>query len=1390
MIKKVLFASFLLLLFFTKLFGQQVYRVERGERPPIDYSRLNEDAWEAGVLIVKFSVELEQHLDLNIPKPDKDGIITFNVEGIDKLNKSFGVRSVRQHFASEAFSDGFTDRHKAWGFHLWYRFEFDAKQDIPAMLKQFDKLKEIDVVEPAFRKVLVETVGDIDFIPVKPTEVNQTVYAQEEPWFPNDEHFGQYQWHYYNTGSYDGTPGADISLPAAWSLETGNDEVIVAIIDGGIDFTHPDLQGSNWSEFGYNFVDDNTVIVPDNHGTHVGGTVGAVSNNEIGVAGVAGGSGSADGVRLMSLQVFHPIEQGDGFHLAPIFAADNDAAISQNSWSYYYSGVYEQNALDAIDYFNVNGGGDVLVDGGISIFATGNSNSQGEFYPAFYSGTFSVSATNNKDIRAYYSNYGDWVDISAPGGETNIEGPRGVLSTMVPDDEGHMYAFYMGTSMACPHVSGIAALILSKYPGQFNPQNIKDILTNSADNIYHVNPSFIGKLGWGRANAYQALIYAGIYHTLPEPPANIEVISYGEDFIEINWSLNSDQDSVMLVYSPIGVIGRPENGIVYQPGDNLPGGGVVAMVGDVVGFLHQNLTTATSYMYRLYSVNQNHAYSSALNIIAKTTCAAIELPYIQKFNSTEFPDCWSHSPSVGNWYLETSWGNPAPSVRFNSAPMLFNYNYAFETPVFIGDISGSEITLQFDLNLERGVPPLSTVEYLTVQVFDGNNWVDVMQFDNITSNIPWNTYSVDITEFALGHDFGVRFTAHGEDSYNIWFWGIDNVIVYASSCNFPENIEVIEKTAHSALIGWDEDISVDLWNLKYGQPGFDPYWSGTAVHDVSGNSFLIEGLSPWTEYDVYVQSHCAEGDQSLWTGPLNFKTMPTCPEPVSLQANEITGNSALINWEPVGEEEEWILNWGLTGFNPNNAGILVSGITEAQYSLDNLEGNTVYDVYVRAYCSADDVSFWQGPVTFDTPCGVVELPYVQNFDDDTRLCWSFPEGQGNWKFAENFAPPSSVSGPPHAVFTWNPIVTNYSHSITSPVLYAPNNHEEVAMDFILFFNSHSHATIERISLEYKLLDAGSWSLLQSYSNAGMGNANVEHITEEMIIPNVAGQYFQIRFRAHGINSFNANGRSIDDLVIYQITEESCFKPSDLYADQITTNSAEISWTPGGDESGWEILWGHEGFDHQSAGSLITNINAIPYLLENLEHSSSYDVYLRAVCNNGLFSELVGPVTFTTETPWYDVVVIVNPEEGGVVSGYGTFMHGHDVTLTATPADNYVFVSWEESGQQYSTDLQINFVLEEDRSFIANFQLAVFVNELVDNWLTIYPNPASRHINIYSSIKINTLEVFNITGQMVKSHQVNKNSYLMDATSLQEDVYVVRILLVNNEIITRRLLIVR
>ncbi|WP_296296452.1 subtilase family N-terminal domain-containing protein [Lentimicrobium sp.] len=283
--------------------------VIRGERPPIDIMSVPDDAMEQGIIRIKFSRSAEALLDNHLPSTDPRGIVQFGLPGTDQLNRQFGVTEVRKTFAAAMQNTRFADRHRAWGFHLWYDLIVSESTDLRAMVSAYTLPGEIELSEPVYRKHLIGNVMNPIQLPPE-TGLNYT---------PNDPQYNA-QWHYHNTGQQGGTTDADIDLPEAWNINRGDTEVIVAIVDQGIQYTHPDLAGNMWSGIGYNFVDDSPTIVPGDHGTHVAGTVAANTNNGTGVSGVAGGDGSGNGVRLMSCQVFIGSSGGSGFENAPVYA--------------------------------------------------------------------------------------------------------------------------------------------------------------------------------------------------------------------------------------------------------------------------------------------------------------------------------------------------------------------------------------------------------------------------------------------------------------------------------------------------------------------------------------------------------------------------------------------------------------------------------------------------------------------------------------------------------------------------------------------------------------------------------------------------------------------------------------------------------------------------------------------------------------------------------------------------------------------------------------------------------------------------------------------------------------------------------------------------------------
>ncbi|MDR2449248.1 MAG: S8 family serine peptidase, partial [Prevotellaceae bacterium] len=458
-------------------------------------------AQRQGVVHIKLQPEAEPILQQEIKKQQNaaspPSVLKLGISRFDALNIRFGAVKMRRIFPE---AGEFEARHRKAGLHLWYELYFDGTSDVHAVMSAYRGLDEIADIAPVY--AIKPVHADIP----QPNIIRQ---ISTLPAGANDPDLPK-QWHYNNTGEHgDGLPGIDINLAEAWKITAGDPEVIVGVIDGGIDYTHPDLAGNMWSGIGGNFVTPGSDVTPEDHGTHVGGTIAAVTNNGTGVAGIAGGSGSGgNGVRLMSCQIFEGSKNGDS-HDAIVYAADHGAVICQNSWGYEKKDVYNKSDSIAIKYFIEHAKSDKM-EGGIVIFAAGNEGSDGRWYPACFDFVLSVAAVTSQGKRAYYSNYDNWVDISAPGGDyynTGREGgataneARTVLSTL----PGNRYGYMQGTSMACPHVSGVAALVLSKFgSATYTPDLLRQRLLNST--IELDEPLYVqGKMGVGLLNAVGAL---------------------------------------------------------------------------------------------------------------------------------------------------------------------------------------------------------------------------------------------------------------------------------------------------------------------------------------------------------------------------------------------------------------------------------------------------------------------------------------------------------------------------------------------------------------------------------------------------------------------------------------------------------------------------------------------------------------------------------------------------------------------------------------------------------------------------------------------------------------------------------------------------------------------
>ena len=561
---------------------------------------------EAGELLIKFSPEMSDILDqAQLGKTRAGKATRSGIPSTDEVLDILGSYSFERVFPVDANTEA---RTREAGLHLWYTVKFDKSTDLKAAAERLKQLGEVTKVQTNGRiKRAYNTDSKRIYLSDKALQQKATRAAASGE--PNDPGFA-YQWHYRNLGAGNygfenlndnqagAEAGCDVNAVEAWKTCVGDPSIIVAVLDEGVMYTHPDLAPNMWCNpgetsqgakadgdgngyegdlHGYNFVEESGNITwsdanDSGHGTHVAGTIAAANNNGIGVSGVAGGDGTPNsGVKIMSCQIFSGQNSVTlaGEARAIKYAADNGAVILQCSWGYNSSESSELSGYtpgpatekewaetyplekEALDYFINNAGSpNGVIDGGIAVFAAGNEYAGNPAFPGAYSKCVSVASLAADYTPACYTDFGSLVTLSAPGGDLEYYGKIGetedeywaetgeqkgaVLSTLVKNGQ-PAYGYMEGTSMACPHVSGVAALGLAYAVKQnrhyraadfisLMKKSVKDLdshYQNGATKTYYMNHTtvgaspetielskYIGKMGAGLIDA--ALLLNGI----------------------------------------------------------------------------------------------------------------------------------------------------------------------------------------------------------------------------------------------------------------------------------------------------------------------------------------------------------------------------------------------------------------------------------------------------------------------------------------------------------------------------------------------------------------------------------------------------------------------------------------------------------------------------------------------------------------------------------------------------------------------------------------------------------------------------------------------------------------------------------------------------------------
>jgi len=436
MFKKKIIVFFIISIFLSTTITASSLQIKTEENADRDLIPIDSD-YIPGEIILKF----EEDAPVHFSKSFEQSLIT-NIDSINVLNQKYNILSSEKLYKEDTTA------------HLskTYKIKIQNNADIKRAIKEYNNDPNIEYAEPNY------------------------IYSLQL--IPNDDYF-------FNQWALNQNNDCDIDAPEAWDIAQGNENIIVAVIDTGIDLNHPDLKANIVQ--GKNCV--NPLLPPKDefgHGTHCAGIISAVTNNNEGIAGISWNC------KIMPIKTYIDLLGGiliEAIATGIIWAVDNGADVISMS----LGGTSPSRTVqDAIEYADSKGV--------VLVAAAGNDGNNRINYPAGHDSVISVVATDSFDKIADFSNYGDWVDIAAPG--------VGIYSTlptyhvrMNDNDYGYKqnYDYCSGTSMACPYVAGLAALLLSKNP-DLTPDMVKNIIYNTADEIETTKD-----IGRGRINAYEAI---------------------------------------------------------------------------------------------------------------------------------------------------------------------------------------------------------------------------------------------------------------------------------------------------------------------------------------------------------------------------------------------------------------------------------------------------------------------------------------------------------------------------------------------------------------------------------------------------------------------------------------------------------------------------------------------------------------------------------------------------------------------------------------------------------------------------------------------------------------------------------------------------------------------
>ena len=722
---------------------------------------------------------------------------------------------------------------------------------------------------------------------------------------PNDPRFSQL-WGLHNTGQANGLPDADIDAPEAWEVTTGSAGVTVAVIDTGVDYNHPDLRDNILRDdagnvVGWDFANGDANPMDDNsHGTHVSGTIGAEGNNGIGVIGVC------PVVRVMPVKFLGADGTGSTSNaiLAIDFAVAHGARVLNCSWG--GAGLSDL-LLEAIQRAQSAG---VLV-----VAAAGNeglNNDETPSYPASYNqfcvNVLSIAATDNRDDLAGFSNYGrDTVDLCAPG--------VGIVSTL----PGNSYGSFSGTSMATPHVSGTAALLLSRYP-DLSVAQLRHRLLDNADAPEGLGPQVTAR----RLNAARALVDDP---NPPGAPAALAVTHVAATGVLLSWTASGDDGAVGRASAyELRVSGEPLRDETFDdatPARWLP---LPSPSGTPESYLLSFLGPGQSVYVALRAVD-NAGNMSPLAVLGPFRTPESSSAVTAFLDDAEGPPRFT---GASPWAISTEASSSGSHCYTDSpgAPYALNANVALTQTAAV-TLAGFNPVLRFHArtDLEPGFDFL----YVEASADDGDTWsgIDLV----LTGKQDWDEYAISLGRF-YGHSVRVRFRLVSDDviaAQGVWLDDIQisgNRLtpIATSAPAAPSKLTARAVSASQVDVSWDDHSDNETQFKIERRTGMGPFSAVTSV-GADFTHFSDTTVVANTVYTYRVRASNSAGDSAAAIGS-SVLTLPAPPPPPGLLRAEARGTGIDLSWHMAVGAQNYVIKRALATGGPY---VIIATVSTVSY---------------------------------------------------------------------------------------------------------------------------------------------------------------------------------------------------------------------------------------------------------------------------------------------------------------------------------------------------------------------------------------------------------------------------------------------------------------------------